>query len=159
MGTSFAASRRWPYGAGQQRITTTRGLRRTTARRTATAPRQRQPITSPPAPTPCPCTTPPRLSPHPSTITTRRPLGSPGPLTALKLAQTSATPAHRHAGWVTPRRSRSSSLSRSTRIRLREIAEGAPSPWSSCATRGAPAASQDARPRGRGERREGAGRY
>ncbi|KAJ7270979.1 hypothetical protein C8J57DRAFT_1320300 [Mycena rebaudengoi] len=36
MGTSFAASRRWRFGAGQQRITTTRGPRRMTARRTAT---------------------------------------------------------------------------------------------------------------------------
>ncbi|KAJ7270949.1 hypothetical protein C8J57DRAFT_1716161 [Mycena rebaudengoi] len=40
---------------------------------------------------------PPRLS---TIITTRRLLGSLGPLTMLKLAQTPVTPAHRYADWV-----------------------------------------------------------
>ncbi|KAJ7270952.1 kinase-like domain-containing protein [Mycena rebaudengoi] len=53
---------------------------------------------APLAPNPNP---PPAHHPPPRPIiTTRRPLGSPGPLTALKLAQTPVTPAHRYAGWV-----------------------------------------------------------
>ncbi|KAJ7270969.1 hypothetical protein C8J57DRAFT_1468164 [Mycena rebaudengoi] len=56
--------------------------------------------------------------PRPRTIiTTRRPLGPSSLLTALKLAPTPVTPAHRYAGWVAApvAPSRSSSTSRSTR--------------------------------------------